>query len=159
MTGMNVTRAEEAQHLIELYGGDAPNIMGRIEGQLAILASRAQTLLSLAGITITVTGFSGASIAKSGTAAAVLLVTGLVLVLVAAAHTMWEILRVRWSTTLRPCALAEAVDYALAMRDRKTLAYSRALVLLILGLTLYVSSVGMLLLASLAGTGAGSGSV
>jgi hypothetical protein len=146
---MNATRAEEGQHLIQLYEGDAPNIMGRIDGQLAILASRAQTLLSLAGITITVTGFSGAAIARSGTAAAIMLVAGLVLVLVAAALTMWGILRVRWTTSMRPCALPEAVDYALAMRDRKTAAYSRALLLLILGLALYVSSVGMLLLANI----------
>jgi hypothetical protein len=140
---------EEATHLLALYQGDAAKIMGAIERQLAILAGRAQTLLSLAGLTITVTGFSGANIARSGRLSASLLVAGLVMVLLAASLAMAGILRVEWTTSMKPTPLDQAVRTALSIRNEKTRAYSRALALLIAGLALYVSSVGLLLLGNL----------
>jgi len=89
------TPEEEAEHLLGLYGSDAGKIMGMLEGQLTNLTGRAQMLLQLAGLTITVTGFSGASIARSGRPAAILVVSGLVLVLLAASLSMGGILRIR----------------------------------------------------------------
>lgn len=86
---------EEADHLLELYGGDATRVVTRLEQQLSLVASRAQMLLQLAGLTITVTGFSGANIARSGRLAAILVVSGLVVVLVAASLSMGGILRVQ----------------------------------------------------------------
>jgi len=144
-----VTVDEEAAHLIALYDGDSAKVMGEIERQLGILMGRAQTLLSLAGLTITVTGFSGASIAHSGPIAAVLLVSGLVTVLVGASLSMGGILRIRWTSQLKPCSLEEAVKAAIRLREAKTRAFSRSLALLIVGLALYVGSVAMLLLANL----------
>jgi hypothetical protein len=144
-----VTIEQETQHLLQLYDRDAGKIMSEIRDQLSILAGRAQTLLSLAGITITVTGFSGASIAHSGKIAAGLLVSGLVVVLFAASIAITGILRVRWTTSIAPCSLEEAVRSALEARDRKSVAYDRALRLLTLGLALYVSSIGILLLGSM----------
>src|SRR5437868_7650569 len=69
---------EETSHLREFFRDDGPAIMAELRSQLTILANRTQTLLSLAGITITVTGFSGVSIARTSKVAAVLLVSGLV---------------------------------------------------------------------------------
>jgi hypothetical protein len=149
MLARPVSREEEARHLLQLYDGNAANIMARIEGQLALLANRAQTMLSLAGITVTVTGFSGASIARSGRLAAVLLVAGLVVVMLAASLAMGGILRVRWTTALPPCSLEEAIHAALDVRDAKTRAFDRSLRLLVLGLCLYVASVGLLLVGNL----------
>ena len=143
------TLEEEAQHLLQLYDRSPAPIMNMLQSQLSILANRAQTLLSLAGITITVTGFSGANIARSGKLAAVLLVSGLVVVLVSAAIAMTGILHVRWTTSLPPCSLEEAVRASLEMRDQKTKRFDVALRMLVVGLTLYVSSVAMLLLGSL----------
>lgn len=145
----NVTLEQEAAHLLQLYGKDPVQILGRIDSQLSVLAARAQTLLSLAGITITVTGFSGANIARSGRMATLLLVGGLVMVLVAAALTLGGILHVRWTTQMAPCSLEQAVHNALVRRNEKTRAYSRALSLLVLGLALYVGSVASLLLHNL----------
>jgi hypothetical protein len=139
------SRKEEIDHLLKLYDNRAEPIMARLEGQLSILATRAQTLLSLAGLTITVTGFSGASIARSSTFAMWLCVGGLLTVLISAAMTILGILRVEWTTQMKPCELPEAIDHALELRDAKTRAFSRALVVLVLGLGLYVSSVTMLL--------------
>jgi len=139
----------EVAHLVELYDGDAAKIMARIDAQLSILASRAQTLLSLAGITITVTGFSGANIAKSGKLASLSIVLGLVLVLLSAAVTMSGILRVEWTTRLGGRTLEQSIRAALGVRDQKTRSYSLALKLLIVGLALYVGSVGLLLAGAL----------
>lgn len=146
---MSVSIDQETAHLLQLYGNDAAKIMGELRSQLSILANRAQTLLSLAGITITVTGFSGASIARTGPLSAVLLVAGLVFVLSSAAIAMTGILRVRWTTSLPPCSVEEAVRFALEIRDLKTRRFDLALRLLVIGLTLYVSSIAILLLHSL----------
>jgi hypothetical protein len=142
----------EVAHLVDLYQGDAAKIMSRVENQLMILATRAQTLLSLAAVTITVTGFSGTNIAKSGPLASAAIVLGLVLVLVSAAITMTGILRVEWTTKLGSSGLDGAVRAAIRIRDQKTRAYSLALKFLIVGLALYVASVGMLLLGALTGS-------
>ena len=142
---------EEADHLLELYGGDATRVVTRLEQQLSLLASRAQMLLQLAGLTITVTGFSGANIARSGRLAAILVVSGLVVVLVAASLSMGGILRVQWTTQLAPCPAREAILENIALRDAKTRAFGRSLALIIVGLALYMASVSLLLLSNLPG--------
>lgn len=139
---------EEADHLLALYGADAAKIMAVLESQLSNLTSRAQTLLQLAGLTITVTGFSGASIARTGQLAAILVVSGLVLVLVAASLSMGGILRIRWITQLAPTTLRNAIVSAIQMREAKTRMFGRSLALLIVGLFLYIGSVGLLLLGN-----------
>lgn len=141
------SRKEEALHLLALYDREPGRVMGTVETQLGVLAGRAQTLLSLTGLTITVTGFSGTTIASTSRLAAGLIVTGLVLVLLGAAQCIAGILAVRWTTSIAPCGLEDALLYALAHRDAKTRAYTRALVLVITGLAAYVLSVSLLLLA------------
>lgn len=143
------TPHEEADHLLALYDADAGKILSVLEGQLANLTSRAQMLLQLAGLTITVTGFSGTSIAHTGPLAAVLVVSGLVLVLVAASLSMGGILRIRWMTQLAPTTLRASIVYAIEMRDAKTRVFGRSLALLIVGLFLYIGSVGLLLLGNI----------
>jgi hypothetical protein len=139
---------EEADHLLALYGSDAAKIMTIVQDQLSNLTTRAQTLLQLAGLTITVTGFSGTSIARTGPVAAWLVVSGLVVVLIAASLSMGGILRIRWMTQLAPTSLRETIIYALEMRDRKTRTFGRSLALLIVGLALYIGSVSMLLVGN-----------
>ncbi len=141
-------RDEEARHVLALYDRDPARILARIEDQLAILAARTQTLLSLAAVTITVTGFSGTAIARSGPAAAYLLVGGLVCVVVGAAIGIRGILTVRWTTSFAPCSLESALVGALELRDRKTRAFGTALRLLVVGLSLYVASIAILLVRS-----------
>jgi hypothetical protein len=145
------TIEQETQHLLQLYDNDSAKIMSQLQSQLSILANRAQTLLSLAGITITVTGFSGANIARTGRVSATFLVCGLVIVLCSAAIAMNGILRVRWTTQLPPCELTEAIRATLEVREMKTRNFGLALRLLVIGLSLYVTSIAMLLLGSLPG--------
>ena len=139
---------EEADHLLALYDSDAGKTLGVLHGQLTNLTGRAQVLLQLAGLTITVTGFSGTSIARSGPIAAWLVVSGLVVVLVAASLSMGGILRIRWMTQLAPTTLRASIIYAIEMRDRKTRIFGRSLALLIVGLALYIGSVAILLVGN-----------
>jgi hypothetical protein len=140
---------EEADHLLALYDGDASKIMSVLHGQLSNLTGRAQMLLQLAGLTITVTGFSGANIARSGYLAAVLVVGGLVTVLLGASLSMGGILRIKWMTQIAPAPLRAAIIYAIEMREAKTKAFSRSLALLIVGLAMYIGSVALLLLGNI----------
>lgn len=140
---------EEADHLLALFGGDATKVFGVVQNQLSQLATRAQMLLQLAGLTITVTGFSGTNIAKSGPLAAILVVAGLVVVLLGASLSMGGILRVRWVTQFAPAPPRDVIIEAIRMRDKKTWAFSRSLALLIVGLALYIGSVALLLLGNL----------
>ena len=140
---------EEAEHLLQLYDDNAPAVLAILQSQLSSVASRAQMLLQLAGLTITVTGFSGASIARSGKPAAILVVSGLVVVLIAASQSLGGILRIRWMTQLAPCSPRETVVAAIRLRDDKTKVFSRSLALLIVGLALYIGSVALLLLGNL----------
>ena len=142
------TAEEEADHLLVLYDSDAAKIMTVLHGQFTNLTGRAQVLLQLAGLTITVTGFSGASIARSGHLAAWLVVSGLVVVLVAASLSMGGILRIRWMTQIAPTTLRASMIYAIRMRDRKTRVFGRSLALLIVGLALYIGSVAILLVTN-----------
>ncbi len=142
------TAEEEADHLLVLYDSDAGKIMNVLHGQFTNLTGRAQVLLQLAGLTITVTGFSGASIARSGPMAAWLVVSGLVVVLVAASLSMGGILRIRWMTQVAPTTLRASMIYAIRMRDRKTRVFGRSLALLIVGLALYIGSVAILLVTN-----------
>jgi hypothetical protein len=139
---------EETEHLMVLYASDAPRILAVLQSQLTNLASRAQVLLQLAGLTITVTGFSGANIARSGRLAAILVVVGLVVVLASVSLSI-SILRLRWTTQLAPCPPREAVLAAIELRDEKTLVFSRSLRLLVVGLALYIGSVSMMLARNL----------
>ncbi len=143
------TPEEEADHLLAIYEGNAATILSVLERQLSNLTGRAQMLLQLAGLTITVTGFSGTNIARTGQLAAILVVSGLVLVLMAASLSMGGILRLRWMTQLPPTPLRDAIVYAIEMRDAKTRVFGRSLALLIVGLFLYIGSVALLLLGNL----------
>ena len=140
---------EETQHLLQLYKGEVHPIMSTLHTQFGILANRSQTLLQLAGITITVTGFSGANIARSGRTAAMLLCSGLAIVLLAAVFALIGILRVEWITNTAPLALEDAVRLALSRRQTKTRAYVVAMAMLVIGLALYVSSISLLLLGNM----------
>jgi hypothetical protein len=140
---------DETENLLQLFKGDGPAIIQLLDTQLSVLANRSQTLLSLAGITITVTGFSGAAIAGSGALGAILLCAGLALVMMSAAFAIAGILHIDWITKTKPLSVPDAIRFAIRMRDEKTTRYRISIWFLVIGLTLYVSSVALLLLKNL----------
>lgn len=138
--------SDEARAILTLCGGDALKAFEKIEAQLAVLVLRTQVMLSLSGIVITVTGFSGRAVADTGALARVCIVSGLVLVLAAAAVAVGGVLRLKWLTqTLRDDALA-TLRGAIEIRERKSRFLRAALGLFLLGFSLYVAAIAQLLL-------------
>jgi hypothetical protein len=113
-----------------------------------VLVLRTQVMLSLSGIVITVTGFSGRAIAQTSLLARMSVVAGLMLVLAAAAVAVAGVLRLDWLTrTLEDDTLA-TIRHALGLRDRKTRSLRIALLLFVLGFALYCLAVAQLLVAA-----------
>jgi len=93
-----LSRTEEADRILALYGDDLPAVMTMLERQFVVLHNRAQVLLTLCGIVISTTGFSGRIIAGTNALAQVLIVGGVALVLLSAAIVVWGVLHLRWLT-------------------------------------------------------------
>lgn len=138
----------EARAILDLCDGSALRAFDIVQGQLGVLVLRTQVMLSLSGIVITVTGFSGRAIAETSLLARVSVVSGLVLVLAAAAVAVGGVLRLKWLTEeLGPEPLV-VLTKGIALRDRKARFLSVALTLFVLGFSLYCLAVAQLLIAA-----------
>jgi hypothetical protein len=139
---------EEAEQILELAGGDRRAAYEIVERQLAVLVLRTQVMLSLSGIVITVTGFSGRTIAQTSAVARGCIAGGILIVLTAAAVAIWGVLRISWLTqTLHQDAITMLRD-GIALRDRKARFLKLSLVLFIAGFSLYCVAIAQLLLAA-----------
>ena len=135
----------EAATILELCKGDLLAALKIAESQLNIVYARAQVLMSLAGMVVTVTGFSGRLIAGSSPAAQFFIVAGLLVSLSSAAWVFARIMRLQWVTTLASEEKEHALEHALYRRNRKTRAYTTGGCLLFLGLLLYAISIALML--------------
>lgn len=135
----------EAARILEFWG-DKVRALETVEKQLQILVVRTQVLLSLCGIVITVTGFSGRQIAQSGPPGPALIVSGLTTVLLAASVLVAGVLRLQWVTQRIAPDPLETVAAAVAVRDSKARHLGLAMVLFVLGFALYVGAIANLLL-------------
>jgi hypothetical protein len=134
----------EAADILELANGDLPRAFEHVERQHGTLVLRTQVLLSLCGIVITVTGFSGRSIAQSGMLARACIVAGLFVVLSAAVVAMIGVLRLRWLTQLvHGNDPLETLVRCLEPRELKT--RRLAMVLFVLGFALYCVAIAIML--------------
>lgn len=137
----------EADRILRYYGADAmPEIMAMLERQFTVLHNRAQVLLGLCGIVVTTTGFSGRLVAGTNAAAQWLIITGVALVLAAAAVVVWGVLHLYWLTMQPGESTREWLLTSLAYRDRKTRAYRIGITLLLVGLTVYAAALSIMLL-------------
>lgn len=139
---------EEAEQILNLAGGDALRAYELVERQLAVLVLRTQVMLSLSGIVITVTGFSGRAIAQTSLLARMSIAAGIFVVLAAAAVAIWGVLRLRWLTqTIEPDTL-KMLTRGLEIRDAKSRFLGAALALFVVGFGLYCFAIAQLLLAA-----------
>jgi hypothetical protein len=138
----------EAKNILELCSGDRLRAFEMVQSQLAVLVLRTQVMLSLSGIVITVTGFSGRAIAATGLLARGSVVVGLFLVLAAAAVAVVGVLRLRWMTQELDGETLAMLTRALEIRDRKSRFLSVALGLFVTGFALYCLAVAQLLIAT-----------
>jgi hypothetical protein len=139
---------EEARRLLALCAGDTLRAFEIVQGQLSVLVLRTQVMLSLSGIVITVTGFSGKTIAQTSASARYAIVAGLFVVLCAAAVGVGGVLRLKWLTQELQADPVETIKRGLEIRNRKAGFLSIALALFIAGFALYCASIAQLLLAA-----------
>ncbi len=93
-----MTSDEEARRLVALYEGHERELVGLLMSQLSVLRNQAQMLMGLAGLAITVTGFSGHHMVRGGPQAWVPMVAGIGAILVAVVITIRVMLALRWVT-------------------------------------------------------------
>ncbi|MBY0277112.1 hypothetical protein K2Z84_17400 [Candidatus Binatia bacterium] len=139
--------SSEAQSILDLCEGDRLKAFQMVQGQLGTLVMRLQAILGLSSIVITVTGFSGRTVAQTSTLAKVTVVAGLVLVLIAAAVGMGGVLRLRWSTQELGGSPLESIARVIRIRDHKERFMTTALVLFVVGFAMYCFAVAQLLMA------------
>ncbi len=142
---MSDARRSEAARILALTGGDAGRAFEVVERQLSVTVMRTQVLLSLSGIVITVTGFSGEAIARVGVLAKASISLGILLVLAAAVTVILGVLRVRWLTQVLADEPEETLRAALSVRDAKSESLARASWLFAAGFALYCVAIAQLL--------------
>lgn len=136
------TPAEELDYLLQIHGeGNYSKVFDVIIKQFDVLQSRAQLLLGLITICLTITGFSGPKIAASGTFAKMSIALGLAFVLFSAVLILSGPLQLRWGTRRCADSLHASLVHLITRRNERTQKYHWASRLLVVGLTGYVGSV------------------
>lgn len=130
----------EADAILALHHGDLAPSLALVSSQLGVIQSRSQLLLTLATITLTITGFSGSHIAAAGALARWCMGGGLVLVLCGVLILLGG-LRVRWSSQFASGDPRTALAAFIAYRDSKTRMYALEMALIGSGIALYVAAV------------------
>lgn len=148
MSGEIPSAEDEARRLIA-FTGSAREAFQVLEKQMGVLVLRTQVMLSLSGIVITVTGFSGRAVAETSRLARISIALGLVVVLAAAVVALGGVLRLRWITQLLGDDDPDAmIVRAIQLRDQKARMLAASLKLFIVGFALYCLAVAQLLIAS-----------
>lgn len=130
---------EELEYLREIYGRDShEKILQVLIESYNTLQGRAQTLLSLVTIILTISGFSGPAIAASSASARMCVGVGLSLVLLSAIVTLWGPLKLQWATQQRADTLDASLTELIERRNSRTAKYQTAFVLLVAGMAGYV---------------------
>lgn len=138
---------EEANKILSLAGSDMLKAIELLEKQLNTLHARAQVLMSLAGIVVTVTGFSGRLIASTSLASQVLVISGLATVLASAVWVFSRVMGVRWVTAGLTENDVDSLEKIIERRNKKTRAYSKGGIILCVGLFLYSIAFAMMLVS------------
>jgi hypothetical protein len=140
-----LNREAEADRIIAEYQQNFPRIMEMLERQFGVLHGRAQVLLTLCGIVISTTGFSGRLIAGTNVQAQAFIIIGVALVLLSAAVTCYMVLHLRWLTLQSGETVRTWLLTSLRYRDLKTTSYRWALIVMIAGLSCYCAAIAIML--------------
>jgi hypothetical protein len=138
---------EEASRILKLAGDDHLEALQVVERQLGVVVLRTQVLLSLCGIVITVTGFSGRAIAQTSFAARLSISIGIFVVLMAAATAIVGVLRLQWLTQIATDDPLSTLENAIGIREAKARYLAAALILFVIGFSLYCAAIAQLLMA------------
>lgn len=139
---LHKTAEAEAQTLLALQGerglkGATDTLMQ----QFMVLQTRAQIMLTITTLTLTITGFSGPKIAASGAFARNAMVAGILATLISTLMILGGSLRIRWVTQFRGSDDLDLITRVIHYRNGKTNLFFAEICFLIVGLASYVSSV------------------
>ncbi len=148
MSLKKLTPEEELDFLKEIHGtDDYAKLFNVLKEGFSLLQTRAQMLLGLATICLTITGFSGPRMAQSNVYSRFLIGFGLIFVLFSVMALVAGPLRLRWMTAWRAADIEQTLILHLRQRNLRTTFYRVAMVLLMIGLTGYLLSLIFYLLS------------
>src|SRR5438477_2180683 len=138
---MSSARRREAEHVLQLCLNDHLRAYELVERQIGVLVVRAQVMLSLGGIVITVTGFSGRAIAETSELARICVALGILVVLAAAVVAIAGVLKLKWLSEEIDAEPIVTLLRILELRDRKSRNLRWALSLFVVVLALYCAAI------------------
>ncbi len=131
----------EALYLLEIFEGSQSACLRFLHDQFNVIQARAQFLLSLGTLTLTITGFSGPKIAETNLFSRYSIAIGITLVLLSMVVLLLGTNRIRWVSQARCSNHADTLAAIIRYRRLKTRLYVIELYLLVVGLSFYVASV------------------
>lgn len=140
-----LSTSEEAREILAMVGGDLSRAVHILQSQLDVLHSRAQVLTTLAGLVVTVTGFSGRLIAATNLPAQALVISGLAAVLASAFYIIRTVMRLQWVTAVLSPDKEATIETLLLRRNRRTHHLNRGGIILFCGLFLYFLAISLML--------------
>ena len=135
--------AEEARRLHALFASQPAQLVQYLANQIHTVKTYAQVLVGLCGLTITVTGFSGAHMIRSGSTAAGLMVAGIALVMVGLVVCIRTITALRWVSQDLRDDLIETATIVIGRRNQQQRAVALASVCVAGGLAFYLAAVSV----------------
>jgi hypothetical protein len=134
--------SEELELLKKIYGDKAlPEIYFSLVSAFNVIQNRAQILLSLATICLTITGFSGPKIAQSSALSKYSIGLGILFVLISILTALAGPLQIRWITQFYLENIDHTLEELISRRNLKTKQYHLSMAFLGVGLSFYVISV------------------
>ncbi len=142
---------DEARRIAQLFAKEPLQLVSLLSGQLSVLKSQAHMLMGLAGLAITVTGFSGHHMVRGGVLSTAAMIGGISCILAAIIITLRAVIRLRWVTQDLGDDLERTARSVIARRDAQQRALTLAGGLVATGLCGYLLAV---VLAALSAGGA-----
>ncbi|MCF7688568.1 MAG: hypothetical protein K9M98_11455 [Cephaloticoccus sp.] len=134
--------AAEAKQLLSVQGeGGLKGATAILMQQFTVLQTRAQMMLTITTLTLTITGFSGPKIAASGLFARGAMIAGILATLASTLLILGGSLRIRWVTQFQGKDDLDLLTRVVHYRNGKTRLFFTEICLLVIGLSFYVASV------------------
>lgn len=134
---------EEARRLHQLFADQPAQLVQYLSHQIATVKTYAQILVGLCGLTVTVTGFSGAHMIRAGSLSAGLMVGGIALVVLGLMLCLRTITGLRWVSQELRDDLIETAVVVIQRRNRKQRSLAVAAVFVTGGLVCYLAAVSV----------------
>lgn len=131
---------EEATLMLRLFP-DWTTCYQMLSHHFDALQTRTQMMLTLGTLTLTITGFSGPSMAQSNSFSRYSIVAGIILVLASIVTILLSVLKIRWLTQVGSETPKDILILLIERRNKRTRWFHWQLIMLTIGLACYVFAV------------------